>query len=74
MSSAIYLCDLYPQSDLRAMDTTLIGQFKRCQDTIETLRSQREMWEEAVDEGEEYWEEGEIDGELGRKGGRRRDG
>ncbi|XP_012937060.1 flocculation protein FLO11 [Aplysia californica] len=49
-------------ADLRAMDNTLISQFKRCQDTIETLKNQRDFWEGLCEEGEEadYWDDYEI--------------
>ncbi|RUS88309.1 hypothetical protein EGW08_003947, partial [Elysia chlorotica] len=47
---------------LRDMDNLLICQFRRCQDTIETLKTQRDVWEGLSEEGEEceYWDDYEI--------------
>lgn len=47
---------------LRAMDNTLISQFKRCQETIDALKTQRDVWEGLSEEGEdgEYWDDYEI--------------
>ncbi|BFZ21424.1 hypothetical protein BsWGS_24463 [Bradybaena similaris] len=47
---------------LRDMDSTLISQFKRCQETIETLKTQRDVWEGLSEEGEEgeYWDDYEL--------------
>ncbi|GFO45739.1 hypothetical protein PoB_007224400 [Plakobranchus ocellatus] len=49
-------------ASLRDMDNTLIVQFKRCQDTIETLKTQRDVWEGLSEEGDEgeYWDDYEI--------------
>ncbi|GFR77081.1 hypothetical protein ElyMa_005816000 [Elysia marginata] len=47
---------------LRDIDNQLICQFRRCQDTIETLKTQRDVWEGLSEEGEEcdYWDDYEI--------------
>ncbi|XP_059144550.1 mucin-2-like [Physella acuta] len=49
-------------ASLRDMDNTLIAQFKRCHETIDTLKTQREGWEGLSEEGEdgEYWDDYEI--------------
>lgn len=49
-------------ASLRDMDKNIVNQFRRCQDTIETLKNQREIWEGLSEEGEEadYWDDLEI--------------
>ncbi|KAK6960274.1 flocculation protein FLO11 [Biomphalaria glabrata] len=47
---------------LREMDNTLISHFKKCQETIDALKTQRDVWEGLSEEGEDgdYWDDFEI--------------
>ncbi|KAH9490540.1 hypothetical protein Btru_034053 [Bulinus truncatus] len=49
-------------ASLREMDNTLISHFKRCQETIDALKTQRDVWDGLSEEGEdgEYWDDYEI--------------
>ncbi|XP_067666220.1 uncharacterized protein [Haliotis asinina] len=50
---------------MRVQDKALLGQLQRCQETIESIKQQRALWEECseddLDEGDEdHWEDWEI--------------
>ena len=58
---------LFLQETMRAQDKELLGQLQRCQETIESIKQQRSLWEEGseddLDEGDEdHWEDWEITG------------
>lgn len=63
------------QETMRVQDKALLGQLQRCQETIESIKQQRALWEECseddLDEGDEdHWEDWEISGEAGLYGRR----
>ncbi|KAK3087673.1 hypothetical protein FSP39_009013 [Pinctada imbricata] len=45
---------------LRAQDKVLLSQLKRCQDTIEVIKKQREEFNEIEEDDEGHWEDWEI--------------